>query len=198
MRKREKIRENTRKKEHTPNKLKNLKKCVDFENAVWYYSQAGSANRAGHTNNLEVLIMSTFMAKPAEIQRKWYIIDAANRPLGRTAARVADLLRGKLKPEFTPHVDCGDFVVVINADKAVLTGNKLQKKFYRRHTGYIGGLKEVKYATLMATRPELAMELAVKGMVPDTTIGRKALTRLHVYSGSEYAQVAQKPEVYEF
>ena len=154
--------------------------------------------------------MSTFMAKPAEIQRKWYIIDAADRPLGRTAAKVADILRGKLKPEFTPHVDCGDHVVVINADKAVLTGKKLEKKFYRRHTGYIGGLKEerhtgyigglkeVKYATLMKTRPELAMELAVKGMVPDTTIGRKALTRLHVYSGTEYAQVAQKPEKLEF
>ncbi|MEE1074103.1 MAG: 50S ribosomal protein L13, partial [Acutalibacteraceae bacterium] len=100
--------------------------------------------------------------------------------------------------EFTPHVDCGDHVIVINADKAVLTGKKLEKKYYRRHTGYIGGLKEVQYATLMKTRPELAMELAVKGMVPDTTIGRKALTRLHVYSGTEYAQVAQKPEKYEF
>ncbi len=142
--------------------------------------------------------MNTFMAKPAEIQRKWYIIDAAGKPLGRTAVKVADLLRGKVKPEFTPHVDCGDHVVVINAEKAVLTGNKLQNKFYRRHTGYIGGLKEVKYATLMNTRPELAMELAVKGMVPDTTIGRKALTRLHVYAGADYKQVAQKPEVYEF
>ena len=142
--------------------------------------------------------MSTFMAKPADIQRKWYIIDAAGKPLGRTATKVADLLRGKVKPEFTPHVDCGDHVVVINAEKAVLTGNKLQNKFYRRHTGYIGGLKEVKYATLMAARPELAMELAVKGMVPDTTIGRKALTRLHVYAGADYKQVAQKPEVYEF
>ena len=142
--------------------------------------------------------MSTFMAKPAEVQRKWYIVDAANRPLGRTATKVADLLRGKGKPEFTPHVDCGDHVVVINADKAVLTGKKLNQKFYRRHTGFIGGLKEVKYSTLMSTRPELAMELAVKGMVPDTTIGRKALTRLHVYSGTEYKQVAQKPEVYEF
>ena len=142
--------------------------------------------------------MSTFMAKPAEIQRKWYIIDAAGRPLGRTASKVADLLRGKVKPEFTPHVDCGDHVVVINADKAVLTGNKLNQKFYRRHTGYIGGLKEVKYSTLMATRPELAMELAVKGMVPDTTIGRKALTRLHIYAGENYVQVAQKPEKYEF
>ncbi len=142
--------------------------------------------------------MSTFMAKPAEVQRKWYIIDAAGRPLGRTAVKAADLLRGKCKAEFTPHVDCGDHVVIINAEKAVLTGKKLEKKFYRRHTGYIGGLKEVKYATLMATRPELAMELAVKGMVPDTTIGRKALTRLHVYRGAEYAQVAQKPEKLEF
>ena len=139
--------------------------------------------------------MSTFMAKPAEIQRKWYIIDAADRPLGRTAAKVADILRGKLKPEFTPHVDCGDHVVVINADKAVLTGKKLEKKYYRRHTGYIGGLKEVKYATLMKTRPELAMELAVKGMVPDTTIGRAALTRLRIYKGSEHLHAAQKPEV---
>lgn len=142
--------------------------------------------------------MSTFMAKPAEVQRKWYIVDAAGRPLGRTAAKVAELLRGKGKPEFTPHVDCGDHVVVINAADAVLTGKKLEKKYYRRHTGYIGGLKEVQYSTLMATRPQLAMELAVKGMVPDTTIGRKALTRLHVYKDAEYAQVAQKPEKYEF
>ena len=142
--------------------------------------------------------MSTFMAKPAEVQRKWYIVDAANRPLGRTAARVADLLRGKHKPTFTPHVDCGDHVIVINADKAVFSGKKLENKYYRRHTGWIGGLKEVKYSTLMSTRPELAMELAVKGMVPDTTIGRKALTRLHVYKGENYVQVAQKPEKYEF
>ncbi|MBR6503299.1 MAG: 50S ribosomal protein L13 [Clostridia bacterium] len=140
----------------------------------------------------------TFMAKPADVQRKWYIVDAANRPLGRTAAKVADLLRGKVKPSFTPHVDCGDHVIVINADKAVLTGKKLENKYYRRHTGFIGGLKEVKYSTLMNTRPELAMELAVKGMVPDTTIGRKALTRLHIYAGENYAQVAQKPEKYEF
>ena len=142
--------------------------------------------------------MSTFMAKPAEIQRKWYIIDAADRPLGRTAAKVADILRGKLKPEFTPHVDCGDHVVVINADKAVLTGKKLEKKFYRRHTGYIGGLKEVKYATLMKTRPELAMELAVKGMVPDTTLGRKQLTRCRIYKGADHKHEAQQPEAWEF
>ena len=142
--------------------------------------------------------MSTFMAKPAEVQRKWYIVDAANRPLGRTAAKVADLLRGKVKPTFTPNVDCGDRVIVIGAGEAVLTGRKLENKYYRRHTGYIGGLKEVKYSTLMKTRPELAMELAVKGMVPDTTIGRKALTRLHIYKGENYVQVAQKPEKYEF
>ena len=142
--------------------------------------------------------MSTTLAKPGTVERKWYIIDAAGKPLGRTAATAAVLLRGKNKVTFTPNVDCGDHVVVINADKAVLTGKKLEKKFYRRHTGYIGGLKEVKYSSLMKTRPELAMELAVKGMVPDTTIGRKALTRLHIYSGTEYAQVAQKPEKLEF
>ena len=142
--------------------------------------------------------MSTFMAKAENVQRKWYIVDAANKPLGRVAVKVADLLRGKGKPEFTPHVDCGDHVIVINAEKAVLTGNKLEKKFYRRHTGFVGGLKEVKYATLMSTRPEKAMELAVKGMVPDTTIGRNALTRLRVYKGTEHLHAAQKPETVEF
>ena len=142
--------------------------------------------------------MSTFMAKPAEVQRKWYIIDAAGKPLGRVAVKAADLLRGKVKPEFTPHVDCGDHVIIINADKAVLTGKKLDQKFYYRHTGYIGGLKAVQYKTLMATKPEKAMELAVKGMVPDTTIGRKALTRLRVYKGAEHKHEAQKPVVYEF
>ena len=141
--------------------------------------------------------MSTFMAKPADIQRKWYIVDAANRPLGRTAAKVADLLRGKGKPEFTPHVDCGDHVVVINAEKAVLTGKKLENKYYRRHTGYIGGLKEVQYKTLMATKPELAMELAVKGMLPHNSIGAKSFTRLKVYAGAEHAQAAQKPVAVE-
>ncbi len=142
--------------------------------------------------------MSTFMQKPAEVERKWYIIDAADKPLGRTAVKVADLLRGKGKPSFTPNVDCGDHVVVINAAKAVLTGKKLEDKYYRRHSGFIGGLKEVKYGTLMKTRPELAVELAVKGMIPDTTIGRKALTRLHIYKDEQFAQVAQKPEKLEF
>lgn len=142
--------------------------------------------------------MSTFMAKAQDMQRKWYIVDAANKPLGRVAVVVADLLRGKVKPEFTPHVDCGDHVIVINADKVVLTGKKLEQKFHRTHSGYIGGLKETQYKTLMSTKPELAMEYAVKGMVPDTTIGRAALTRLRVYAGTEHNHAAQKPEVYEF
>lgn len=142
--------------------------------------------------------MSTFMAKAQEIERKWYIVDAEGKSLGRVAVVVADLLRGKNEPIFTPHVDCGNHVIVINADKAVLTGKKLEQKFYRRHTGYIGGLKEVQYKTLMATRPEQAMELAVKGMIPDNTIGRKALTRLRVYKGTEHKHEAQKPVVYEF
>ena len=142
--------------------------------------------------------MSTYMAKKETVTRGWYILDAAGKPLGKTAAAAATILRGKHRPEFTPNVDCGEFVVIINCDKAVLTGKKLENKYYRRHTGYVGGLKEVRYSTLMNTRPELAMELAVKGMVPDTTIGRKALTRLHIYKGAEYAQVAQKPEKFEF
>ena len=142
--------------------------------------------------------MSTFMAKANEIERKWYILDAEGKSLGRVAAVAADLLRGKNEPIFTAHVDCGNHVIVINADKAVLTGKKLEQKFYYRHTGYIGGLKAVQYKTLMATRPEKAMELAVKGMVPDTTIGRKALTRLRVYQGTEHKHEAQKPVVYEF
>ena len=142
--------------------------------------------------------MSTFMAKAQEVERKWYIVDAEGKSLGRVAVVVADLLRGKNEPIFTPHVDCGNHVIVVNADKAVLTGNKLEQKYYYRHAGYIGGLKEVKYKTLMATKPELAMELAVKGMVPDTTIGRKALTRLRVYSGTEHKHEAQKPVAYEF
>ncbi len=141
--------------------------------------------------------MSTFMQKPAEIERKWYIVDAAGKPLGKTAVTAATLLRGKHKPEFTPNVDCGEFVIVINASKAVLTGKKLDQKFYRHHSGYIGGLKEVKYATLMETNPELAMELAIKGMLPKNTLGRSALTRLKVFAGAEHKHEAQKPVAYE-
>ncbi len=139
--------------------------------------------------------MSTFMANKGNIERKWYILDAANKPLGKTAAAAATLLRGKHKPEFTPNADCGDFVIVINADKAVLTGKKLDQKYYRRHSGWIGGLKETKYKTLMAERPEFAMELAVKGMLPKNSIGAKSLTRLKLYTGSEHDNAAQKPIV---
>ena len=141
--------------------------------------------------------MSTYMAKAGQVDRKWYIIDAAGKPLGRVAAQAAVLLRGKHKVDYTPHVDCGDHVIIINCAKAVLTGNKLEQKKWQRHTGWIGGLKETKYATLMAQRPEKAMELAVGGMIPNNTIRRAACTRLRVYAGTEYAQVAQKPEKIE-
>ncbi len=141
--------------------------------------------------------MSTFMAKKETVERKWYVIDAANKPLGKTAVAAATILRGKHRPEFTPHVDCGEFVVIINASKAVLTGKKLEQKFYRHHSGYIGGLKEINYKTLMATKPEFAMQLAVKGMLPHNSIGRTAITRLKVYAGAEHNQQAQKPTPYE-
>ena len=137
--------------------------------------------------------MSTFMAKKETVERKWYVIDAANKPLGKTAVAAANILRGKHRPEFTPHVDCGEFVIIINAGKAVLTGKKLEQKYYRHHSGYIGGLKEVQYKTLMATRPEKAVELAVKGMLPHNTLGAKAFTRLKVFAGAEHNHAAQKP-----
>lgn len=142
--------------------------------------------------------MSTFMANASNVDRKWYVVDAAGKPVGRVAAKVADLLRGKGKVTYTPHVDCGDHVIVINCDKAVLTGKKLENKFYYRHTGWIGGLKAVKAGTMMNETPEKVMELAVKGMVPDNTIGREALTRLRVYAGAEHPHAAQQPEVLEF
>ena len=140
--------------------------------------------------------MSTFMQKKENVVRKWYVLDAANKPLGKTAALAADLLRGKNAPEFTPHVDCGNFVIIINADKAVLTGKKLEQKYYRHHSGYIGGLKSVQYKKLMAEKPELAMEYAVKGMLPHNKIGDKSITRLHVYAGAEHKQQAQQPTPY--
>ena len=142
---------------------------------------------------MEEFSMSTFMAKAETIERKWYIIDAANKPLGRTAVKAAEILRGKHRPEFTPHVDCGEFVIIINADKAVLTGNKLEDKYYHHHSGYIGGLKSIQYKKLMATRPEMAMELAVKGMLPHNKLGAKSFTRLKVYAGAEHKHEAQKP-----
>ncbi len=142
--------------------------------------------------------MSTYMANPQNVERKWYVLDAADKPLGRVAAQAAVLLRGKHKPSFTPHVDCGDFVVIVNASKAILTGKKAENKMHRWHTGWIGGLKEISYGKLMAENPEKAMHLAVGGMIPDTVIGRKALTRLKVFAGAEHNHEAQKPEVYEF
>ena len=141
--------------------------------------------------------MSTFMAQPNAIERKWYVIDAANKPLGRTAAAAATILRGKHRATFTPHVDCGEFVIVINAEKAILTGNKMTDKYYHHHSGYIGGLKSVQYKTLMAEKPELAMELAIKGMLPKNSIGAKSFTRLKVYAGAVHNHEAQKPVPYE-
>ena len=140
--------------------------------------------------------MSTTMATKATVERKWYVLDAAGKPLGKTAALAADLLRGKLKPTYTPHVDCGDFVIIINAEQAVLTGKKLEEKYYRRHSGWIGGLKEIKYKDLMAKRPEFAMTQAVKGMLQKNNMAAGQLTRLKVYRGAEHKHAAQKPEVW--
>ena len=137
--------------------------------------------------------MSTFMAKAETVERKWYVIDAAGKPLGKTAVEAATILRGKHRPEFTPHVDCGEFVIVINAEKAILTGKKLEQKNYYHHSGYIGGLKTISYKDLMAKRPELAMTLAVKRMLPANTIGRKSMTRLKVFRGAEHNHQAQQP-----
>lgn len=137
--------------------------------------------------------MSTFMANASNIERKWYILDAAGKPLGKTAVRAADILRGKTKPTFTPNADCGDFVVIINAGKAVLTGDKGNQKIYRTHSGWIGGLKETPYRILMKEKPELAMREAVRGMLPKNSVGRASLTRLHIYADENYEQQAQKP-----
>ena len=142
--------------------------------------------------------MSTYMPKAADISRNWYVLDADGKTLGSVAAEAATLLRGKHKPTFAPHADCGDHVIVINAGKIVLTGNKLEKKMYYHHTGYIGNMKKVKYSTLMRTKPTFVVEKAVKGMIPDTTIGREALTRLRVYAGADHKHAAQKPEEWAF
>ena len=136
------------------------------------------------------------MANKGNIERKWYILDAAGKPLGKTATVAATLLRGKHKPEYTPHADCGDFVIVINAEKAVLTGKKLDQKYYRTHSGYVGGLKETKYRKLMQDKPELAMKLAVRGMMPRNIITKDSLTRLKIFRGPEHIHAAQKPELW--
>ena len=137
------------------------------------------------------------MANAATVERKWYILDAAGKPLGKTAALAADILRGKIKPTYTPHVDCGDYVIVINADKAVLTGKKLEQKYYYTHSGYVGGLKATQYKRLMAEKPELAMRLAVKGMLQKNKLAADQLTRLRVFRGEEHTHQAQKPEVWD-
>ena len=139
--------------------------------------------------------MSTYMEKKGSFERKWYVVDAAGMPLGKTAVIVADLLRGKGKVTYTPHADCGDNVIVINAAKAVLTGKKLDQKLYRTHSGWVGGLKETKYRTLMQEKPELAMRVAVKGMLPHNIVGKDSLKRLHVYAGDTHEHQAQKPEL---
>ena len=140
--------------------------------------------------------MSTTLVRKEDVQRKWYVLDAAGKPLGRTAVIAANILRGKVKPDFTPNVDCGDYVIVLNADKAILTGKKLDQKYYRHHSGWIGGLKETKARIMMEKRSDFAMEHAIKGMLPKNALGRNAMTRLHLYKGEEHPHAAQKPEAW--
>ena len=137
--------------------------------------------------------MDTFMAKNGQIERKWYVVDATGLPLGRLASQVAAVLRGKNKPTFTPNVDTGDHVIVINTDKVILTGKKLDKKYYTYHTGYIGGLKQIPYSKIMAEKSDLAVYEAVKGMLPKNSLGRQMITKLRVYKGAEHNHIAQKP-----
>ena len=139
----------------------------------------------------------TYSPKKGEIEKKWYIVDAANKPLGRVATEVAKLLRGKHKPTYTPNEDVGDYVIVINCKDAILTGKKLDQKIYRHHSGYIGGMKETSARVMMDTKPERAMYLAVKGMLPHTKLGRQMIKKVRVYAGSEHENIAQKPEVWE-
>lgn len=140
--------------------------------------------------------MNTYMAKPATVEKKWYVIDASGLALGRCAAEVAKILRGKNKTTFTPHVDCGDYVIVINTDKMILTGDKLNKKYYYRHTGFPGGLKAVQYKNLMENRSDFVLEKAVKGMLPKNSLGRDMFKKLKVYKGAEHPHEAQKPVSY--
>ena len=142
--------------------------------------------------------MKTFMASPATIDRKWYVVDAAEMTLGRLASEVAKVLRGKNKPIFTPHMDCGDYVIVINAEKVKVTGRKLDQKIYHHHSDYVGGMKEVTLREKLAKKPEQVIELAVKGMLPKGPLGRQMYTKLHVYAGAEHPHAAQKPEVLTF
>ena len=143
-------------------------------------------------------IMKTFMASPSTIERKWYVVDAENKTLGRLASEVAKVLRGKNKAIFTPHMDTGDYVIIVNADKVKVTGRKLDQKIYYHHSGYVGGLKETTLREMMAKKPERVVELAVKGMLPKGPLGRQMYTKLYVYAGPEHKQTAQKPEVLTF
>ena len=139
--------------------------------------------------------MKTFMASPATIERKWYVVDATDMTLGRLASEVAKVLRGKNKPIFTPHIDCGDYVIVVNASKIKVTGKKLDQKIYYNHSDYVGGMRETTLREMMAKKPEKVVELAVKGMLPKGPLGRSMMTKLHVYAGADHEQAAQKPEV---
>ena len=149
-------------------------------------------------NKVNTLSYRTKTVTPKETVRKWYLVDAENQTLGRISSEIAKILQGKNKPSYTPNIDTGDHVIVINCDEAVLTGKKLEKKYHRTHSGWIGGLKETQYKTLMAEASDKAMTYAVKGMVPSNTLGAKAMTRLHCYKTAEHAHAAQKPEVVEF
>ena len=142
--------------------------------------------------------MKTYMANPDKIERKWYVVDAEGQTLGRLSAEIAKVLRGKNKPEFTPHVDTGDYVIVVNAEKVKVTGKKLDQKIYYHHSEYVGGMKEVTLREMMEKKPEAVIENAVKGMLPKGPLGRAMLTKLHVYAGPEHGQQAQKPEVLTF
>ena len=142
--------------------------------------------------------MKSFMASPATIERKWYVVDATGCTLGRLASEVAKVLRGKNKPIFTPHIDCGDYVIVVNADKVKVTGKKLDHKIYYNHSDYVGGMRETTLREMMAKKPEKVVELAVKGMLPTGPLGRSMFNKLHVYAGPDHEQAAQKPEVLTF
>ncbi len=142
--------------------------------------------------------MNSFMANPDKIERKWYVVDAEGCTLGRLSSQIASVLRGKNKPVFTPHVDTGDYVIVVNADKVKVTGKKMEQKVYFNHSDYVGGMKETNLKEMMATKPEKVVELAVKGMLPKGPLGRQMLTKLHVYAGAEHPHAAQKPEVLKF
>ena len=142
--------------------------------------------------------MNSFMANPAKVERKWYVVDATGYTLGRLASEVAKVLRGKNKPEFTPHVDTGDYVIIINAEKITVTGKKLDQKIYYHHSDYVGGMKETTLREMLAKKPEKVLELAVKGMLPKGPLGREMYTKLHVYAGAEHPHAAQKPEVLTF